>query len=68
MNSNTHFMDASEIYGSSESVAQNVRAMEGGRLNFSINDNGQMFCPYLEIKDSQPTDLKYIKFQYDGGL
>lgn len=68
MNANTHFMDASEIYGSSDSTAQNVRMMEGGRLNFSTNDNGQMFCPYLEIKENQPTDLKYLKFQYDGGL
>lgn len=68
MNSKTHFMDVSNIYGSTESVAQNVRAMEGGRLNFSINNNGQMFCPYKEKTESQPTELKYIKFQYDGGL
>lgn len=61
-------MDGSDIYGSTESTARNVRMMEGGRLNFSTNENGQMFCPYTSTIESLPNDLKHIKFQYDAGL
>ncbi|KAL4142192.1 hypothetical protein QTP88_004701 [Uroleucon formosanum] len=46
INNNTHFIDASEVYGSNEMHAQNLRTMDGGRLNFTISDNGQMFCPF----------------------
>ncbi|XP_025194619.1 peroxidase-like [Melanaphis sacchari] len=47
MNNDTHFIDASEVYGSDESYSRHLRMMEGGRLNFSTSENGQMFCPYL---------------------
>jgi len=40
------------VYGSNEMHAQHLRTMEGGRLNFSTSDNGQMFCPFL--KNEQP--------------
>jgi hypothetical protein len=41
--------------------------MEGGRLNFSINSNGQMFCPYLDNQNVDPSvhDMKDI--EYDTG-
>ncbi|XP_026807325.1 peroxidase-like [Rhopalosiphum maidis] len=67
INNNTHFIDASEIYGSDEKYSLHLRMMEGGRLNFSINSNGQMFCPYLESKNVDPTvhDIKDI--EYDTG-
>lgn len=50
-NVNTQFIDASEVYGSNESTSLRLRAMEGGRLNFSVIDNGQIFCPF--VKDIQ---------------
>jgi len=35
--------------------------MDGGRLNFSIGDNGQMFCPFLEKQNNSPPigNIKY---------
>jgi len=58
----------SEVYGSNESHAQNLRTMDGGRLNFSISDNGQMFCPFLANQDKEPSignENSHIK--YDTG-
>ncbi|XP_022169129.1 chorion peroxidase-like isoform X2 [Myzus persicae] len=63
INANSHFIDASEVYGSNETYALRLRTMDGGKLNFSISDNGQMFCPFLE-KPKDPS-IGYIK--YDTG-
>jgi len=55
------------VYGSSESYALHLRAMVGGRLKFSIGDNGQMFCPFLidENKASKRNNKTHI--EYDTG-
>ncbi|XP_025410649.1 peroxidase-like [Sipha flava] len=67
MNDNTHFIDASNVYGSTDTDARRLRLMEGGRLNFSIGDNGQMFCPYQQKKKYEPVELQHTSFQYDSG-
>ncbi|XP_025409881.1 chorion peroxidase-like, partial [Sipha flava] len=51
MNVNTQFIDASEVYGSKENVTKHLRLMEGGRLRFSVSENGQMFCPFIGSKE-----------------
>lgn len=61
MNDKTAFIDASEVYGSTESDALRIRLMEDGKLNFSINAHGQVFCPYLA--NARPD----VNFQYDAG-
>lgn len=50
MNVNTQFIDASQVYGSTENVTNRLRLMEGGRLRFTVGDNGQMFCPFIGSK------------------
>ncbi|XP_022169138.1 peroxidase-like [Myzus persicae] len=67
VNNNTHFIDASEVYGSDESYAKHLRMMEGGRLNFSTGDNGQMFCPFLANKNLDLTVHKVTDTEYDTG-
>jgi predicted aldo/keto reductase-like oxidoreductase len=66
-NENTHFIDASNVYGSSESVARRLRLMEGGRLNFSLSDDGQMFCPFQEKKKFIEIERQNSSLQYDTG-
>lgn len=67
MNENTHFIDASNVYGSSESVASRLRLMEGGRLNFSTSDDGQMFCPFQKKKQFEEVERQNSSLQYDTG-
>lgn len=67
MNINTHFIDASEVYGSKANVSQRLRIMEGGLLNFTTTKNGQMFCPFLQQKKVKPVEQKYLNIQYDTG-
>lgn len=68
INVNTHFIDASELYGSNEKNALRLRAMEGGKLNFTIGDNGQMFCPFLARKKNDPIEFRNNNFLYDTGI
>lgn len=67
INEKSHFIDASEVYGSKDSYALHLRAMEGGRLKFTISENGQMFCPFLanQTKSSVVDNKPHIK--YDTG-
>ncbi|CAI6365415.1 unnamed protein product [Macrosiphum euphorbiae] len=68
INTNTHFIDASEVYGSDENHAQHLRTMDGGRLNFSISDNGQMFCPFLDNQNKEPSiENPNSHIRYDTG-
>lgn len=67
MNINTHFIDASEIYGSNETTTHRLRSMTGGRLNFSIGAEGQMFCPFQDLGSNNIEQLQDIDIQYDTG-
>ncbi|XP_001944613.1 peroxidase [Acyrthosiphon pisum] len=67
INDNSHFIDASEVYGSSESYALHLRTMVGGRLKFSIGDNGQMFCPFLTDQNKASIGNKKTHIKYDTG-
>ncbi|KAL4142196.1 hypothetical protein QTP88_004702 [Uroleucon formosanum] len=67
VNNNTHFVDASEVYGSDESYSLHLRMMEGGRLNFSTSENGQMFCPFLASKNLDLTVHTNNDTEYDTG-
>lgn len=67
INTNTHFIDASEVYGSSDSDARKLRTMEAGMLNFSISGNGQMFCPFQKETKIIPSDLLHSTIQFDTG-
>lgn len=67
INDNSQFIDASEVYGSKDSYALHLRQMEGGRLKFSISDNGQMFCPFLANKNSASTINRQKHIKYDTG-
>lgn len=55
------------MYGSSESYALHLRAMVGGRLKFSIGDNGQMFCPFLANQNKASIGNKKTHIKYDTG-
>jgi len=55
------------VYGSNESYALHLRAMVGGRLKFSIGDNGQMFCPFLGDQNKASTGNKKTHIKYDTG-
>lgn len=55
------------MYGSSESIARHLRAFEGGKLNFSMSDNGQMFCPFQASIKNKPYQLQDTNIQYDTG-
>lgn len=67
MNINTHFIDASEVYGSNETIARGLRTMTGGRLKFSIGAQGQMFCPLQNLSSDRPEQLQDLDIQYDTG-
>lgn len=67
VNTNSHFIDASEVYGSNESYALHLRAMDGGRLNFSVSDNGQMFCPFLNKQSKATLIGNRSSIEYDTG-
>lgn len=67
VNANTHFLDASEVYGSTEDITHRLRAMEGGLLKTSTGVYGQTFCPYLAKQYRKPEFQDY-KVQYDTGL
>lgn len=41
--------------------------MEGGKLNFSTSNNGEMFCPFIAKKKHEPIELQNILFSYDTG-
>lgn len=41
--------------------------MEGGRLNFTINNNGEMFCPFLANKNLDLTVHSITDTEYDTG-
>jgi len=56
------------VYGSDENHAQHLRTMDGGRLNFSISDNGQMFCPFLDNQNKEPSiENPNSHIRYDTG-
>jgi len=68
INTNSHFIDASEVYGSNENYALKLRTLDGGRLNFSIGDNGQMFCPLAVNKlNALPIGSQNNSIKYDTG-
>lgn len=67
MNINTHFIDASEVYGSNETITKRLRTMTGGRLNFSIGAEGQMFCPFQDISSNNDEQYRDVDIQYDTG-
>jgi len=68
INANSHYIDASEVYGSNESYALRLRTMDGGRLNFSIGDNGQMFCPFLSNPHKKSSSgNQNIDVEFDTG-
>lgn len=51
----THFLDLSLVYGSSDQVAANLRAGDGGRLNVDIRQNRQW--PPAAANKSQACDV-----------
>ncbi|VVC27283.1 Haem peroxidase,Haem peroxidase, animal type [Cinara cedri] len=67
ININTQFIDASEVYGSNESISRYLRVMEGGRLKFTTNNNGEMFCPIQKKKQYEPIQLQTSNIQYETG-
>lgn len=69
INVNTHFIDASEVYGSNDNNALRLRVTEGGRLKFSVSRNGQMFCPVTTEKSQEKTriDDRSDDIQFDTG-
>ncbi|XP_025194656.1 peroxidase-like isoform X2 [Melanaphis sacchari] len=67
INDVSHFIDANEVYGSNENNARELRAMEGGRLKFSIADNGQIFCPMMRNQYKASSRQKNIHLQFKTG-
>ncbi|XP_050523245.1 peroxidase-like isoform X1 [Daktulosphaira vitifoliae] len=63
-NKNTHFLDASEVYGFNDTTANNLRSHKSGMLRISKRDDGQVFCPIVSIK-SRPkiTSDEIIEFE-----
>lgn len=55
------------MYGSNESYALHLRSMDGGRLNFSVSDNGQMFCPFLSQQSKEVLIGNQSSIEYDTG-
>lgn len=49
MNQATHFLDASQIYGSDDTKAKSLREMHGGLLRVNV-DNGKRFLPISSNK------------------
>lgn len=49
-NSNTHYLDASYVYGSSHLRATNLRTLEGGQMKTSTDRTGRSWPP-LVVKD-----------------
>ncbi|XP_050443430.1 peroxidase mlt-7-like isoform X2 [Adelges cooleyi] len=45
LNQNTHYIDASNVYGSDEKLASNLRLYDGGQLRFSVVGKEQ-YCPF----------------------
>jgi len=41
--------------------------MEGGRLKFSIGDNGQMFCPFQTSTNNKSSSAQETHIKYDTG-
>ncbi|XP_050437286.1 peroxidase-like [Adelges cooleyi] len=67
INHNTHFIDASEVYGSNEKSAIALRSMRGGRLRSDLWKNSQEFCPMALKRPIQPEGVKDIGIQFDTG-
>jgi len=73
INENSHFIDATEVYGPNDNYALHLRAMEGGKLKFSTSENGQMFCPFLtnqnkaSIRNKNNHHIKYDTGDPDNG-
>jgi len=55
------------VYGSNEKYALHLRTMDGGRLNFSVSDNGQMFCPFLNKQNKETLIGNQSSIKYDTG-
>lgn len=61
----THFVDASWVYGSSDSVADMVRERSGGRLRVQRSPDGRLFPPNIpnpthSCEVSSDNDLCYF--------
>lgn len=41
----THFIDGSQVYGSVEELAENLRSFKDGRLKSDFSVDQQEFCP-----------------------
>lgn len=56
LNQATHFLDASNIYGSDIKKATHLRSMEGGLLKTST-DYGRTFLP---LEDNEKSQLHFV--------
>ena len=52
----THWIDASNIYGSNEEVTEKLRLKEGGLLNFTLDINGKEQLPIDDELDCEDVE------------
>ncbi|XP_029047314.2 peroxidase [Osmia bicornis bicornis] len=62
----THFMDLSLVYGSSDQVANSLRAGAGGRLNVDVRDNRE-WLPAATNKSQSCDNTDYDEVCYQAG-
>ena len=54
LNQITHWLDNSNVYGSTEDTALKLRKFQDGLLNFTIGNDGSEQLPFLPIDETHP--------------
>ncbi|XP_050419700.1 peroxidase-like [Adelges cooleyi] len=63
----SQYIDASQVYGSNDSMAASLRTFRDGRLRSELVQNGQEFCPQRRRMSSVCDGRQNVGVCYDAG-